>query len=210
MGVEEVGPSVAAMPGKCADSATRGRPPPAAVDTGGMDPARWWTQIHHIDEFASKCSPDDAIATLASRQGGVVARRQLASLGLARGAIDRRISQGRLRPYFHGVYAVGHEALQLRGRLVAGLLVAGPGAALTHRTAGGLLRLTLSMPPFVEITTTATRPRSRPGLAFHHAATIDATASRSRPPSAPCSTSPSRSRAPTSSARAARRSCWAS
>ena len=38
-----------------------------------------------------------------------------------------------------GVYAVGHEAVSPRGRLVAGLLVAGPGAALSHRTAAGLL-----------------------------------------------------------------------
>ena len=34
-----------------------------------------------------------------------------------------------------GVYAVGHEALSDRGRMIAALLAAGPGAALSHGTA---------------------------------------------------------------------------
>jgi very-short-patch-repair endonuclease len=138
--------------------------------------------------FRSIYPVDEAIAAVASRQGGVVGRGQLAGLGVERGAIRHRLEIGRLRSYFHGVYAVGHEALQARGRLVAGLLVAGPGAALTHRTASGLLKLTPSLPPFVEITTTTTRPRSRPGLVFHHAATIDATLRHALPVTTPIRT----------------------
>jgi very-short-patch-repair endonuclease len=153
-----------------------------------MGPDRWWTQIHHIDEFASKYSPDEAIARLASRLGGVVDRAQLSALGLGRGAIDCRIRNGRLRPLYHGVYAVGHEAIQTRGRLVAGLLVAGPGAALSHRTAAGLTKLTPSMPQFVEITTTRTRPRDRPGLVFHRATTLDATSQHGLPVTTPIRT----------------------
>jgi hypothetical protein len=72
-----------------------------------------------------------------------------------------------------GVYAVGHDALPERGQLVAGLLVAGRGSALSHRTAAALWRLTPSMPPFVELTTTGRRRRSRPGLVLHHAATVE-------------------------------------
>jgi very-short-patch-repair endonuclease len=69
---------------------------------------------------------------------------------------------------------VGHEAVQTRGLLVAGLMVAGPGAALSHRTAGGAMKLLPSMPPFVEMTTTRTRPRNRPGVVFHSATAIEA------------------------------------
>lgn len=138
-----------------------------------MDLDRWWTQIHDIHEFASNYSPDEVIALIAARLGGVIDRAQLSALGLKRGAIDHRILVGRLRPLYEGVYAVGHEAVSPRGRLVAGLLVAGPGAALSHRTAAGLTKLTASMPQFVEITTTKTRPRNRPGLVFHRATTLD-------------------------------------
>src|SRR5688572_21439291 len=116
------------MPRNCADSATRGRHPPARVDTGRMDPARWYDEIHDMHEFRRDRSPDQAIALIASRLGGVVDRAQLMALGLKRGAIDHRIRVGRLRPLFHGIYAVGHEAVSPRGRLVAGLLAAGPGA----------------------------------------------------------------------------------
>jgi very-short-patch-repair endonuclease len=118
-------------------------------------------------------SREDGIARLATRQGGVVGRRQLVALGLEQTDIDYRVKLGRLRVYYRGVYAVGHEALQLRGRLVAALLIAGPGAAISHRAAGGLYKMLPSMPPFVEITTTTKRHRNRPGLVFHHATTIE-------------------------------------
>ena len=176
-----------------------------------MDPNRWWTEIHDIHEFRSTHLPDEAIARIASRSGGVVDRAQLAALGLTRGAIDHRIRVGRLRRFHHGVYAVGHEAIQVRGRLVAGLMAAGPGAALSHRTAAALWKLIPSLPPFVEVTTTTTaRAPQSPGPQLpprqdprrHHPP---------RPPhhaprSAPCSTSPRPSPSPTSSALAARRS----
>ena len=139
-----------------------------------MDPDRWWHQIHHIDEFGDTYPPDEAIARVASRLGGVIDRAQLRSLGLKRGAIDRRIATGRLRRIYEGVYAVGHDALQTRGMLVAGLLVAGPGAALSHRTAAALRRILPSLPPFVEITTTKTHARDRPGLVFHRATSVQA------------------------------------
>jgi very-short-patch-repair endonuclease len=123
--------------------------------------------MHDMRAFRAIRSVDEAIAQLASRSGGAVDRAQLRALGLGRGAIRHRLEIGRLRPLHHGVYAVGHDALPPRGRLVAGLLVAGPGAALSHRTAAGLWKLTPSLPQFVEITTTTAAPRSRPSLIFH-------------------------------------------
>jgi very-short-patch-repair endonuclease len=153
-----------------------------------MDLDRWWTEIHDIHEFRSKRSPDEAIALVAARLGGVIDRAQLSALGLGRGAIDHRILVGRLRPLYRGVYAVGHEAVSPRGRLVAGLLVGGSGAALSHRTAAALLKLTASVPSFVEITTTRTRPRDRPGLVFHRGAGIAAHARHALPVTSPMRT----------------------
>jgi very-short-patch-repair endonuclease len=138
-----------------------------------MDLERWWIEMHDMRAFQSINPVDEAIAQVASRLGGVIDRAQLSTLGLKRGAIRHRLDAGRLRPLYASVYAVGHQAVSPRGRLVAGLLVAGPGAALSHRTAAGLLRYTPSMPRFVEITTTRTRPRDRPGLLFHHMATTE-------------------------------------
>jgi very-short-patch-repair endonuclease len=77
-------------------------------------------------------------ARLADAQHGVIARRQLAALGVGRGAIDGRIDQGLLIPLHRGVYALGHRRLTRNGRWLAAVLAAGPGAALSHRDAGAL------------------------------------------------------------------------
>src|SRR4051812_31275282 len=72
---------------------------------------------------------------VAERQWGVLSRAQLAECGLSGGAVSRWIERGRLQRLLPGVYALGHRALQTEGRLVAALLYAGPGAALSHSTA---------------------------------------------------------------------------
>ena len=62
-------------------------------------------------------------------------REQLVALGFTRQEINHRVRTKRLSRVCQGVYAVGHEALSDRGRMIAALLAAGPGAALSHRTA---------------------------------------------------------------------------
>jgi hypothetical protein len=114
-----------------------------------------------------KRATDVEIARLATRQSGVVSRKQLLALGLSDDQIRYRTAANRLRPVHRGVYAVGHDALPPRGRLVAALLVAGLNAALSHGTAAALWKLTRSMPPFIEITTTTRAPRPRDGLRFY-------------------------------------------
>ncbi len=153
-----------------------------------MDPNRWYDEIHDIDGFRRNRSPDEAIARIATWSGGVVGRAQLAALGLTRGAIEHRIRTGRLRPLHRGVYAVGHEAIQVRGRLVAGLLTAGPGAALSHRSAAALWRIIPSMPEFVDLTTTNRSRRSRGGLVFHQTLAVDATTLHDLPVTPPIRT----------------------
>jgi hypothetical protein len=75
---------------------------------------------------------------LAGRQHGVVARVQLSAAGLGRRAIDRRIESGLLQPLHRGVYAVGHRALRREAWWLAAVLAAGPGAALSYRSAAEL------------------------------------------------------------------------
>jgi len=64
---------------------------------------------------------DTAIAELARRQHGVVARRQLLALGLSSSAIGERLANGRPHRVHRGVYAA--------------VLAAGPDAVLARRSA---------------------------------------------------------------------------
>jgi very-short-patch-repair endonuclease len=120
-------------------------------------------------------SLDVLLARLATRQSGVVSRKQLAALGFERNEIGWRVTSGRLIRVHQGVYAVGHAALSDRGRCVAALLAVGPGAALSHRTALALHRLIPSMPQLIEVTLTGRVPRHREGIRVHQAATLETT-----------------------------------
>jgi hypothetical protein len=81
---------------------------------------------------------DDAIAAIAERQHGVVARRQLQGLGAGEEAIEWRLRNGRLHRLHYGAYAVGHRALTREGRWMAAVLSCGPDAVLSHRSAAAL------------------------------------------------------------------------
>jgi Transcriptional regulator, AbiEi antitoxin len=106
---------------------------------------------------------------LVSRQQGIVGRAQLDALGFTRDEIAHDVKRGRLIRVQQGVYAVGHDALSDRGRMLAALLAAGPGAALSHRTAAYLWKLIPSMPQFPDVTLTDRAPRTRNGLRVHRA-----------------------------------------
>jgi very-short-patch-repair endonuclease len=142
----------------------------------------------HIDPNSWGQCATELIVALANRQGGVVSRKQLLARGVPAKAIDYRVKVGRLRVIYRGVYAVGHDAIPIRGRLCAALLVAGPGSALSHWTAAHLLKLLASMPQFVEVTTTKRSPRNRPGLVFHHATELPTTRRHQLPVTTPIRT----------------------
>jgi very-short-patch-repair endonuclease len=85
-----------------------------------------------------KCTPrtaDRVLAALAERQHGVVGRQQLLVAGITSRAIEERLGR-RLHPIHRGVYAVGYRALRVEGRWMAAVLASGPGAMLSHFTAG--------------------------------------------------------------------------
>jgi hypothetical protein len=85
------------------------------------------------------CRIDGKIAALAERQHGIVARAQLAVLGIGRRAIGHRLESGRLHILYRGVYSVGHRVVSREGRWMAAVLAIGPDAVLSHRSAAALL-----------------------------------------------------------------------
>lgn len=133
--------------------------------------------MHHASGFAlllcgqihlraRRIGIDEAIARLAAVQFGVVSRAQLLTLGLSRRAIEHRIATGRLRRVYRGVYAVGHDVLEFRGRVMAALLATGPGSAASHRTAAALGGAELSTEGPIHVTTRHRRA-PQPGIALH-------------------------------------------
>ena len=139
---------------------------------------------------AAKDGPsfDVLVARLATRQSGVAGRRQLLALGLTEGDIRHRVATRRLIRVHQGVYAVGHEALSDRGRCIAALLAAGPGAVMSHRTAAYLWKLIPSMPQFIDVTVTNRRPRQREAIHIHYADHIDTTTHEGLPLTTPLQT----------------------
>jgi very-short-patch-repair endonuclease len=115
---------------------------------------------------------DLAVSRLADAQYGIVARPHLAALALGPSAIDRRIRAGRLRPLHRGVYALGHRQLRREAFWLAAVLACGPGAVLSHASAGALWGLRASSATRIDVT--AARCRRRPRIRIHRAAHCDA------------------------------------
>jgi predicted transcriptional regulator of viral defense system len=118
-------------------------------------------------------SVDREIARLAQRQYGVIATRQLAALGLSRGAVAARAAAGRLHRIHRGVYAVGHPVLPRYGRWMAAVLTAGPGAALSHASAAALWEIRASAASKTDVSVRRASGREkRPGVRVHRAAAL--------------------------------------
>ena len=103
-----------------------------------------------------------AVAELARRQHGVVAKRQLIALGVGAGAIKHRLGVGRLHRVHAGVYALGHLALSADGHRMAAVLAAGPDARLSHRDAAALWDLRLTAHTRIDVSVPRSGLRSRP------------------------------------------------
>jgi predicted transcriptional regulator of viral defense system len=110
---------------------------------------------------------DARIADLAKGQHGVVARRQLLSLGIGKEAIEWRLRSGRLHRLHRGVYAVGHRALSREARWMAAVLFCGPEAVLSHRSAAALWGIRVSSGA-IEVTAPS-KSRSRGRIRRHFA-----------------------------------------
>jgi very-short-patch-repair endonuclease len=97
----------------------------------------------------------------------VVARRQLLGMGLGRRAIGGRLARGNLLEVHYGVYAVGRRALTKKGLWMAAVIAAGPGAVLSHRSAGRLWGLPVQERGSIDVTRPGGGRTRRPGIVGH-------------------------------------------
>jgi very-short-patch-repair endonuclease len=111
------------------------------------------------------------LAAFAGRQYGVVARRQLLGVGVPDSTIDSWLQRRRLFPLHRAVYAVGHEAVEQRGRELAAVLAVGDDALLGHQPAGARWRM---RPPWQGVIhVVSPRLVKVEGVAVHRARSID-------------------------------------
>jgi very-short-patch-repair endonuclease len=115
-------------------------------------------------------TPDVAIARVAGRQHGMVARWQLVAAGLDGDAIAYRVRAGRLHPRHRGVYAVGHVPVSPLATAMAAVLACGEDAVLSHRSAAALWRILPRWPHPVEVTARA--GRTLRGIHVHRSRTL--------------------------------------
>jgi hypothetical protein len=108
-----------------------------------------------------------SLARLASGQYGVVSLVQLLELGFSRDAVKRMVAVGRLHRLYRGVYAVGHEALSARGRLLAGVFACGPGAVASHGCAAWLWDLRRGRGGGLHVTSAARGRHAPDGITLH-------------------------------------------
>jgi hypothetical protein len=80
---------------------------------------------------------------------------------------------GRLHRVHHGVYTlVPLELLQPSGRLMGAVLACGPGAALSHHSAGAVLNLLESHRTVIDVTVPSRGGRRRAGIQIHRSSTL--------------------------------------
>lgn len=80
---------------------------------------------------------EERIAAFASRQHGVVTRRQLLASEVTSRMVEGCLASGRLRREHQGVY-LAESVPRPRGRLMAAVLASGPHARASHRSAAWL------------------------------------------------------------------------
>jgi very-short-patch-repair endonuclease len=114
------------------------------------------------------------LAELATRQHGVVGRRQLLPLGFTRDAIAGLLTRGQLIPIHRGVYAVGHRRLSAKGVWTAGVLACGPEAILSHRAALALHDLRPTPSGAVDVTVPGRTKKGRRGIRVHNVRALHA------------------------------------
>ncbi len=84
-----------------------------------------------------------------------------------RRVVQERAEKGRLHRVNQGVYAVGHTAPTAEKRLLAAVLVCGPDAVLSHRSAVALWRLRRNTRASIDVMAPNRRGRSPKGIDAH-------------------------------------------
>lgn len=115
----------------------------SAVNVGKMrDPDRPTTALGPISSrIQDESTPATRIATIAERQYGIVARRQLLTVSVSASTIARWVEAGHLHRLHRGVYAVGHRNVSREGCWLAAVLACGAAAGLAGISGCQLLGL---------------------------------------------------------------------
>ncbi len=97
----------------------------------------------------------------------MIARSQLAAIGVTKDGIDWRLTTGRLHVVHPGVYAVGHRRVSRRGRWIAAVLACGPGAALSKRSAAARRDWPVSERGAIDVAVPDRSGRAHAGIRIH-------------------------------------------
>lgn len=120
----------------------------------------------HVERAGIHPQPlDGRIAALAAWQEGVVSGLQLSELGLGRGAIQWRLSTGRLHRVFPGAFALVPRSGR-RGLMIAAQLSTQPSFA-SHRTAAEHFGFLEPIPGPVHVVVAHGRALRRRGIVVH-------------------------------------------
>lgn len=115
-----------------------------------------------------------ALTELANSQWGVVARWQLADVGVTLSMLKTRVARGSLTRLHRGVYAVGHRRLQPQAHTLAAVLAVGPGAVASHRDAAWLHGLRPGNHRRADVATTRRGVAGTDRIAVHRTAVLTA------------------------------------
>jgi hypothetical protein len=106
-------------------------------------------------------------------QQGVVTSAQLIQAGITKDMIKSKVRCGRWQRSYRGVYATFSGELGRPAALWAGVLSAGTGAMLSHRTAAELGRLSDSPSDLIHVTVPSGRRVTKmPGIVVHYSARV--------------------------------------
>jgi hypothetical protein len=102
-----------------------------------------------------------AVRTLAGRQSGNIARRQLLDLGLGSDAVKARLRNASLVSRYTGVYAIAPPRQDPQALIAAAVLAGGPAAVASHASAAWLWGFLprYEPPPEISLPTGDRRPR---------------------------------------------------
>ena len=126
-----------------------------------------------------------SVPELGARQHAVFTLAQLQALGLTANAVQKRATTGQLFRIHRSVYAlVPRSLLSREGLWMAAVLAAGPGAALSHRSAAHLHGLRPTSRERIDVIVPGASARNVPGVEVHRSVTLanqDVTAVNSIP-----------------------------
>lgn len=133
--------------------------------TAGRPGVDWFLCRSEPDKGTNR--PDVLVARVAGDHNGVISARQLLACGIDRDATKVRADRGHLHLVFHGVYAVGHQALTQTGYFTAAVLACGDGAVLSDHAAAAYHRLLVWDDRDVEVIVPGSAGRKIAGIRPH-------------------------------------------